>query len=153
MFWWVCRFDINLCQWPSPHSHHQCTLVAEALVIMPVVTAMNLDVFHTATRISYYQSTGHPECLTNSLLGTKNILLLVYRALRMALDTFHTILIRGSGIQRAPEWDLSGIVTPGICTVCVCVFVCLCNTRNLYGVCLSGLEWRQCHCRHILSRK
>ena len=38
--WWVCRFDINLGQWPSPHSHHQCTLVAEALVIIPVVTAM-----------------------------------------------------------------------------------------------------------------
>ena len=32
--------QINLGQWPSPHSHHQCTLVAEALVIIPVVTAM-----------------------------------------------------------------------------------------------------------------
>ena len=31
---------INLGQWPSPHSHHQCTLVAEALVIIPVATAM-----------------------------------------------------------------------------------------------------------------
>ena len=31
---------INQGQWPSPHSHHQCTLVAEALVIIPVVTAM-----------------------------------------------------------------------------------------------------------------
>ena len=36
---WVCRFD-TLGQWPSPHSRHQCTLVAEALVIIPVVTAM-----------------------------------------------------------------------------------------------------------------
>ena len=32
---------INLGQWPSPHSHHQCTLVAEALVIIPVVPAMH----------------------------------------------------------------------------------------------------------------
>ena len=39
MVWWVCRFDINLGWWPSPHSH-QCTPVAEALVIIPVVTAM-----------------------------------------------------------------------------------------------------------------
>ena len=31
---------INLGRWPSPHSHHQCTLVAKALVIIPVVTAM-----------------------------------------------------------------------------------------------------------------
>ena len=27
---------INLGQWPTPHSHRQCTLVAEALVILPV---------------------------------------------------------------------------------------------------------------------
>ena len=40
MVWWVCRFDINLGLWPSLHSHHQCTLVAEALVIIPAVTAM-----------------------------------------------------------------------------------------------------------------
>ena len=34
MVW--CRFyNIKLGHWPSPHSHHQCTLVAEALVILP----------------------------------------------------------------------------------------------------------------------
>ena len=31
---------INLGRWNSPHSCHRCTLVAEALVIIPVVTAM-----------------------------------------------------------------------------------------------------------------
>ena len=39
--------QINLGQWPSPHSRHQCTLVAEALVIIPVVTAMLHSVFNT----------------------------------------------------------------------------------------------------------
>ena len=36
---WVCRFD-TLGQWPSPHSRDQCTLLAEALVMIPVVTAL-----------------------------------------------------------------------------------------------------------------
>ena len=41
MIWWVCRFDIiNLGQWCPPHSAPQCTLLAETLVIIPVVTAM-----------------------------------------------------------------------------------------------------------------
>ena len=31
---------INLGQWPSPHSRCECTLMAETLVIIPVVTAM-----------------------------------------------------------------------------------------------------------------
>ena len=41
--WWAetkIPAGINLGRWPSPHSCHQCTLVAEALVIIPVVTAM-----------------------------------------------------------------------------------------------------------------
>ena len=33
---------INLGQWPSPHSRHQCTLKPETLVIIPMVTAMVL---------------------------------------------------------------------------------------------------------------
>ena len=33
---------INLGQWPYPHSRHQCTLLIETLVIIPVVTAMGL---------------------------------------------------------------------------------------------------------------
>ena len=44
MVWWVCRFDINQGQWPSPHTHslHQWTLVGEALIIIPGGTAMAL---------------------------------------------------------------------------------------------------------------
>ena len=41
MVLWVCSFYISLGQWPSPHSRHHCTLMAETLVIIPVVTAMD----------------------------------------------------------------------------------------------------------------
>ena len=34
---------INLGQWFSPHSRHQCTLMADSLVTIPVVTAMTWE--------------------------------------------------------------------------------------------------------------
>ena len=60
MIWWVCRFDIN--QGQSPHSRHQCTLLAEALVIIPLVTAMVLHAYHSRVHLNTHSREHFHKC-------------------------------------------------------------------------------------------
>ena len=60
MIWWVCRFDIN--QGQTPHSRHQCTLLAEALVIIPLVTAMVLHAYHSRVHLNTHSREHFHKC-------------------------------------------------------------------------------------------
>ena len=66
MVLWVCWFDINLGQWPSPHSCHHCSLMAETLVMIPVVTAMPWGGKKTALLLPNLENLTHLKSNLNS---------------------------------------------------------------------------------------